>query len=60
MTEAVEIKGDQYWLSVVVIGRNEGRHLAALFASLPSGADIEWLYVDSQSEDDSVSVDQRR
>ena len=54
--EAAGTKSDQYWLSVIVIGRNVGRHLAALFASLPSGTDIEWLYVDSQSEDDSVSV----
>ena len=37
------------WLSVVVIGRNEGKTLPALFQSLPAAGDIEWIYVDSVS-----------
>ena len=44
------------WLSVVVIGQNEGTNLPALFASLPKGSDTEWLYVDSGSEDESVEI----
>jgi glycosyltransferase involved in cell wall biosynthesis len=56
VSEPAVIKSDQYWLSVVIIGRNEERQLPALFASLPAGEDIEWLYVDSQSEDNSVAV----
>lgn len=47
---------DRYFLSVVIIGRNEGRRLPALFDSLPRGADIEWIYVDSQSTDNSVAL----
>ncbi len=44
------------WLSVVVIGRNEARRLQDLFASLPEGPDIEWIYVDSRSGDNSVEL----
>ncbi len=47
---------DCFWLSVVVIGRNEAKRLPALFASLPSGEDIEWIYVDSCSEDESTAI----
>lgn len=46
-------------VSVVVIGRNEAEHLAALFASLaPLAAQcaIETLYIDSASSDNSVAV----
>ncbi len=44
------------WLSVVVIGRNEARTLPQLFRSLPKGKDVEWIYVDSRSADDSVAL----
>jgi len=44
------------WLSVVVIGRNEAANLPRLFASLPRGAGVEWLYVDSYSNDGSPAV----
>jgi glycosyltransferase involved in cell wall biosynthesis len=44
------------WLSVVVIGRNEGKTLPALFQSLPAAGDIEWIYVDSLSTDDSIGI----
>ncbi len=44
------------WLSVVVIGRNEARRLPDLFASLPEEPDIEWLYIDSRSDDNSVEL----
>ncbi len=47
---------ERLFLSVVVIGRNEAKRLPALFASLPGGEGIEWIYVDSCSEDDSVSI----
>jgi len=49
-------KKENYWLSVVVIGRNEARRLPDLFASLPEGPDIEWLYIDSRSSDNSVEL----
>jgi len=49
-------KKQQYQLSVVVIGRNEGKRLPGLFSSLPAGNDIEWIYVDSYSTDDSVNT----
>jgi len=51
--KGANINGHQF-LSVVVIGRNEARHLPELFASLPQGEEIEWIYVDSHSEDSSV------
>lgn len=41
---------------MVVIGRNEASRLPDLFASLPSGIDCEWIYVDSQSADNSVDL----
>ncbi len=44
------------WLSVVVIGQNEAANLPRLFASLPRGEDVEWLYVDSGSSDDSKEI----
>lgn len=44
------------WLSVVVIGRNEAGRLPDLFKSLPGGSAVEWIYVDSQSTDESVRV----
>jgi glycosyltransferase involved in cell wall biosynthesis len=44
------------WLSIVVIGRNEEDHLPGLFRSLPRDKDIEWIYVDSQSDDQSVPI----
>jgi len=56
MNEKCIAKNHCFWLSVVVIGRNEESRLPALFKSLPSGDDIEWIYVDSQSEDDSVKI----
>lgn len=49
-------KREKYWLSVVIIGRNEARRLPDLFASLPKGPDIEWLYIDSRSSDNSVEL----
>ena len=56
MTKTAEPIKDKYWLSIVVIGRNEERRLPALFESLPAAKDIEWLYIDSCSEDESVTV----
>lgn len=47
---------EKLFLSVVVIGRNEASRLPALFASLPPGNDSEWIYVDSQSVDNSVEL----
>lgn len=47
---------DRIWLSIVVIGRNEALNLPRLFSSLPSADDIEWLYVDSYSEDNSAVI----
>ncbi len=44
------------WLSVVVIGRNEAENLPRLFRSLPGGGEVEWIYVDSQSSDESVET----
>jgi glycosyltransferase involved in cell wall biosynthesis len=44
------------WLSIVVIGRNEAENLPALFVSLPQGEDIEWLYIDSGSDDNSAAI----
>ena len=44
------------WLSVVVIGRNEGETLPALFQSLPRAGDVEWIYVDSLSTDGSTGI----
>ncbi len=49
-------KSSGIWLSIVVIGRNEARRLRALFSSLPTGESIEWIYVDSQSDDSSVKI----
>ena len=46
-------------VSVVVIGRNEGRRLTLCFASIaamrPPGGPVEVIYVDSGSSDDSVA-----
>jgi len=46
-------------LAVVVIGRNEGRRLTACLESVqamtPIGGEVEILYVDSASTDDSVT-----
>jgi len=53
-TGGAEVK--EQWLSIVIIGRNEGENLARLFKSLPQGEAIEWVYVDSRSKDDSVSI----
>ncbi len=44
------------WLSVVVIGRNEAGRLPDLFKSLPWGNAVEWIYVDSQSTDESIQA----
>ncbi len=56
MSDQIKKSEHNIWLSVVVIGRNESRNLPGLFASLPSSAQIEWIYVDSHSEDDSAKV----
>jgi len=56
MSDQIKKSDHNIWLSVVIIGRNESRNLPGLFASLPSSAQSEWIYVDSQSEDDSVKV----
>lgn len=56
MIKRIEENNDSLWLSAVVIGRNEESRLPALFKSLPSGDDIEWIYVDSQSKDNSVKI----
>lgn len=47
---------DKLFLSVVAIGQNEALRLPALFDSLPPGNDCEWIYVDSQSADNSVEL----
>ena len=49
-------ENEPLWLSVVVIGRNEGETLPALFRSLPRAEDVEWIYVDSLSTDESISI----
>ena len=49
-------ESERCWLSVVVIGRNEGLRLPALFESLPKDDRLEWIYVDSASSDRSVQV----
>ncbi len=46
----------ELFLTVVVIGRNEEARLPALFASLPSEKDVEWIYVDSRSQDNSLDL----
>jgi len=46
----------EVWLSVVVIGRNEAKNLPQLFESLPSGNELEWLYIDSGSVDGSADI----
>ncbi|MFO7951721.1 MAG: glycosyltransferase family 2 protein [Bacillota bacterium] len=51
-----EEPAEPVWLSVVVIGQNEAANLPRLFASLPGGKDVEWLYIDSGSGDDSKAV----
>ena len=56
MIEYEQYKNENCWLSVVVIGRNEARRLPDLFVSLPGGPDIEWLYIDSHSSDNSVDL----
>ena len=43
------------WLSIVIIGRNEAENLPDLFASLPAGTDLEWIYIDSGSTDYSAA-----
>ncbi|OPL12329.1 MAG: hypothetical protein AVO34_07415 [Firmicutes bacterium ML8_F2] len=43
-------------LSIVIIGRNESNNLPRLFQSLPEGRGIEWIYVDSASEDYSAEI----
>lgn len=45
----------EVWLSIVVIGRNEEEHLPGLFRSLPRAEGIEWIYIDSRSDDQSVT-----
>lgn len=47
---------DQLFLSIVIIGHNEENNLPRLFKSLPCRHDIEWIYVDSQSEDNSMNI----
>ena len=47
---------EEYWLSVVIIGRNAGKRLPALFTSLPDREDFERLYIDSNSEDKSIDI----
>ena len=49
-------KQEALWLSVVIIGRNEADNLPALFASLPGGDGVEWIYIDSNSEDESAEL----
>ncbi|NLA27671.1 MAG: glycosyltransferase, partial [Firmicutes bacterium] len=49
-------RGGSVWLSIVVIGRNEGKTLPALFQSLPGGRDVERIFVDSLSTDGSVEI----
>jgi glycosyltransferase involved in cell wall biosynthesis len=44
------------WLSIVVIGRNEEEHLTGLFRSLPNDETIEWIYIDSCSVDQSMTI----
>ncbi len=44
------------WLSIVVIGRNEEEHLPGLFRSLPRDEGIEWIYIDSCSDDQSITI----
>ncbi len=56
-TKELQEKGNrENWLSVVVIGKNEAKNLPQLFDSLPSGSDIEWLYIDSGSSDGSADI----
>lgn len=55
-TDQIKDDAEKLFLSVVVIGRNEASRLPDLFASLPSGPDYEWIYVDSQSVDTSVEL----
>jgi len=52
----IKIKQEEFWLSIVIIGRNEALNLPALFKSLPRGEDIEWIYVDSNSTDNSIRI----
>ena len=53
------MKNNHYWLSIVIIGRNEERHLPVLFSSLPVDEHIEWIYIDSGSEDNSAALAQK-
>lgn len=57
-----EQAGKAVQLSICVIGRNEGRHLAACAQSLEQlaalGIDYETVFVDSASTDDSVAIAQ--
>ncbi len=56
MDKPVKSGREEIDLSVVVIGRNEEKILLELFRSLPEVPKVEWLYVDSQSDDLSVQV----
>ncbi len=49
-------KNNNPWLSIVVVGRNEAANLSQLFESLPKTEDRELIYVDSQSEDESIEI----
>lgn len=46
----------EVWLSIVVVGRNEEEHLPGLFRSLPRDVGIEWIYIDSCSDDQSMTI----
>jgi len=50
------LKKNQIFLSVVIIGRNEGDNLPKLFTSLPVMNGLELIYVDSGSTDDSAAM----
>jgi glycosyltransferase involved in cell wall biosynthesis len=56
MNKASGTEVREQWLSIVIIGCNEGENLPRLFKSLPQDEAIEWIYVDSRSKDDSVSI----
>jgi glycosyltransferase involved in cell wall biosynthesis len=54
--ELQEQERNRIWLSVVIIGRNEAENLPLLFDSLPAASDMEWLYIDSGSTDNSADI----
>ncbi len=60
MKEIQEKESGEYWLSVVIIGRNEAKILPLLFDSLPDADGIEWLYIDSGSTDGSPELAYKR